>query len=81
MSFDLKVVVPVVIGTILLRSTFAQCRPTPTPTITPISPTAPPTDQDLPPSFSDSKDIPAAGPFLHQPMNSINFDYFKYISI
>ena len=67
MSFDLKVVVPVVIGTIPLRSTFSQFRPTPT--ITPISPTAPPppADQDLPPSFSDSKDLPASGPFSAYP--------------
>ena len=69
MSFDLKVVVPVVIGTIPLRSTFSQFRSTPNPTITPISPTAPlpPTDQDLPPSFSDSKDIPATDPFSAYP--------------
>jgi len=69
MGFDLKVLVPVVIGTIPLRSTFSQFQPTPSPTIRPISPTAPEpaADQDLPPSYSDIKDLPAAGPFSAYP--------------
>ena len=58
-GFDLCLSVPVVIGTIPLRSTFSQFQPTPSPTISPSAPTLP-ANQDLPPTFSESKDLPPA---------------------
>ena len=72
-GFDLKVVVPIVIGTIPLRSTFSQFQRTPTPpppppttTITPSAP-AKPADADLPPSFAASEAMPSTGPFSLYP--------------
>ena len=53
--------IPIVIGTIPLRSTFSESSGI----ITPTSPSAPllPAEKDLPPKFSASKDIPSTGPF------------------
>jgi len=64
MGFDLKVELPIVIGTIPLRSTFSQFERAPVPPPPPQpslpSPSAPllPPDSDLPPSYDASKDVP-----------------------
>jgi len=55
-GFDLKLELPIVIGTIPLRSTFNSFRPSPSSD----TPTAPllPAKPDLPPAFSDYSELP-----------------------